>query len=355
MNTNLYRADGKLVYIKKPEFYELQYVQELWNDEETMEGIGGVFNFPEERWKGFYKKMISPSDGKNFYCLVYNMDDIPVGEVGFHGYDSAVKLARLNIKIQGKYRGRGYGKEAIRLLLEYFFLEFGGNIIMERVNKEYSEEFISSFGGYMVSRSKGDVTYQITKESFLTLAKTEKKNVCCLIYQGVDLTEISLTFDLFNLINRLNDKEIFRLYTVGNEAVLSNGLKVMPSNGFDDSINPNVIIVPGGIYYNEDKEICSYINKFYENSDYLLATGHGIITVAACGLLKRNFAVALKEDADKLKEISPSTKLAEKIYADAGKVITATGGKSSIEAVLKIIRNMLGTEKAKELEDYLNI
>ena len=132
----LYMREGKRIYIKQPILEELEFVASLWSDEETMKDIGGVFSFPRSKWEGFYKKMVYPSDGKNFYCLVYLNDGSPIGEVSFHGYDSATKVARFNIKILSKYRNQGFGEEAVKLLLEYFFIEFGGEIIMDSISTE---------------------------------------------------------------------------------------------------------------------------------------------------------------------------------------------------------------------------
>ena len=69
LREGLYRRNGKKVYIKQPEYNELKFVQELWGDKDTMKDIGGVFNFSENKWEMFYKKMVAPTDGKNFYCL----------------------------------------------------------------------------------------------------------------------------------------------------------------------------------------------------------------------------------------------------------------------------------------------
>jgi len=62
--------------------------------------LGKTYSFPKEKWDMFYRKMVQPTDGKNFYCLIYSLDDKAIGEVSFHGYNSATKVARINIKIQ---------------------------------------------------------------------------------------------------------------------------------------------------------------------------------------------------------------------------------------------------------------
>lgn len=357
MKNNLYRRDGKLIYIKQPEFNELEYTQRLWNDEKTMEDIGGVFNFPKEKWQLFYQKMIYPSDGKNFYCLIYNIDNVPIGEVSFHGYDSATKIARFNIKIEDKYRRQGYGKEAIRLLLEYYFLEFGGQIMMEKVLNRYPESIEDTFGFEVIRQQKGEFTYRISKSSFLTISKSEKKNVCCVVYDGVDFMEVASTFELFNLLNKVADKEIFDLYTVGERtAKASNGVDIIPRRGIENELSSDILIIPGGSSFNNvlnDSKLCNFVKNEYKSSDFIIATGEGILLLAQCGLIKDHTIAAPNFIVDKVQVLSPSTTISGKNFVDNGRIVTARGGKSSMEGTFKIINAIVGEELTEKLLEYI--
>lgn len=160
---------GKLIYIRKPEFNELDYVSLLWADEDTMKDVGGAIQFPEERRKGWYSKMVYPADGRNFYCLIYNMEDIPVGEVSFHRYNIENKTAEFNVKVQSKYRHRGYGKEAIKLMLDYYFFEFGGEVMMDDVINVNGQKALAKFGFEILSRSRESILFRMTKERYMHL------------------------------------------------------------------------------------------------------------------------------------------------------------------------------------------
>ncbi len=91
--------------------------------------------------------MVSPTDGRNLYCLVFDYNDNPVGEASFHGYDSITKTARLNVRIENSHRGKGYGSESVHLILECFFNEFGGLYMLDTVsldeNRERLEKLVS--------------------------------------------------------------------------------------------------------------------------------------------------------------------------------------------------------------------
>jgi RimJ/RimL family protein N-acetyltransferase/NTP pyrophosphatase (non-canonical NTP hydrolase) len=182
---NNFRLDGNLVYIKQPNFAELDFVAELWSEEETMKDVGGIISFPKEKREAWYKKMIEPSDGKNFYCLIYTLDDIPVGEVSFHRFDVQDKKADLNIKVQNKYRCKGYAKEAMQLLLSYYFYYFGGQVIYDNVINEKGQKALESFGFDIISRTDSEILFEMTKEMFMklqsmngTLKKMMKVSLC---------------------------------------------------------------------------------------------------------------------------------------------------------------------------------
>lgn len=164
-------SSGKLVYIKQPNIDELNYVSELWTDEETMRDVGGTIAFPEEKRGNWYRRMVQPGDGKNFYCLIYNHENNPVGEVSFHGYDREEKSANFNIKVQYKYRGNGYAKEAMELMLNYYFYEFGGEVIFDDVINVNGQRALSKFGFEIVSEFEDEVSFEMTKDRFTQLMK----------------------------------------------------------------------------------------------------------------------------------------------------------------------------------------
>jgi|GEM_PF-590035 len=160
---------GSLIYIKQPSIEELDYVAKLWNDEKTMKDVGGVINFPLEKRDAWYRKMVQPSDGKNFYCLIFTMENIPVGEVSFHRYNAEEKKADFNIKIQERYRGKGYAKEAMKLMLSYYFYDIGGQIIYDEVINKNGQEALEKFGFEALERNDKTILFKLTKERFFKI------------------------------------------------------------------------------------------------------------------------------------------------------------------------------------------
>ncbi len=168
----LFKSLGEKVYIKQPEWKELGFVEWLWADKDTMMDVGGTIEFEESRRIGWYQRMVQPTDGTNFYCFIYTYEDIPIGEVSFHRFDHEKHLAELNIKIAYKYRRNGYAKEAIHLLLDYFFNEFGGEVMADRVaiHNTAGQQLLINYGFNLIKDSNQDIVlFRLRKEDFIKI------------------------------------------------------------------------------------------------------------------------------------------------------------------------------------------
>lgn len=165
------RLRGQNVYIRPPRYEEIDYINKLWSDINTTGEIGGPFYLSNEKAEVWFPKMVNPIDKKNYYCLVFNNNHQPVGEVSFHRYDCKRKAAEINVKIEGIHRGNGYSKEAVYLLLKYFFDDFGGEAIYDNVlNKNRSgQKALLSFGFELVSMDDDVSLFIMTKETFKKL------------------------------------------------------------------------------------------------------------------------------------------------------------------------------------------
>lgn len=165
---NLLRKEGTLVFIKSPLYNEMPEIAKLWADVETMKEVGGPIVFPKKRWEDWYQRMVEPTDGYNQYCLVYNQAEV-VGEVSFHRFDKICKMADFNIKIYDHHRGKGYAKEAMRLMMDYYFNEFGGDVLRDEVSNEKGQCTLSNFGFEMIMKTEQGLLFEMTKTRFKSL------------------------------------------------------------------------------------------------------------------------------------------------------------------------------------------
>lgn len=357
---NLYRRNGKKVYIKQPTFEELAYTQKLWNDSNTMAEVGGVYKFPESKWDMFYKKMVYPTDGKNFYCHVYNTRDKFIGEVSFHGYDSSTKAARINIKISHRERREGYGLEALKLLLEYFFFEFSGGGIIDTTDIESGKRLLLKSGFESIGQFKEKETFKLTKERFLSYKPEESKNVVIIAYNNMSFLYHSIIEEIFNKANSVADQDRFKIITVSSatEVYTHNKGIGLSSNKLQVPIKADILVLPGGdgaLEVIKDKEIIKFILTQYVNCDYLLSVEKSILILNRCRMLDGILIPYISDISELIKTSIPNAKFTNKVFVDYGKIMISKNLVGTIEACLMLVRKILGEENFKKLEKELGI
>lgn len=350
-----YRRNGKDVYIKQPEFEELEFVSKLWGDEETMKDIGGTFNFSKEKWSNFYKKMIYPTDGKNFYCLIYNLEDEPVGEVSFHGYDSITKLTRFNVKVLNKYRNHGYGEEAVRLLLEYYFFEFGGGIVMDNVSNPVAIRMLNKIGFQVVRQLKNETTMKLVREDFINNKKYSNKKIGILMYNGMRLSDFSLCYDILGKVNEIKKSNIFDIYGINyNDKVICDDRKIniINLNGEKSKEEPDVLIIPGGnpIVKENIKNVLNIIRR----CDYLCVQGEGIKFLIEGKLIDGMFIPKNQIDIDDKKYIKENMLISDN-FIDNGRIMLGSSVMGEIEMILSLIDKIAGRELAENVKNNIGI
>lgn len=123
------------IFLKVPKIDELHYRKEWLKDEKTMsynagydmelkgyDKKTGTITKNDEEMITWYKKWIGQEPSKYFaYIYEYN-NNIPIGEVYF--YKSEIEY-KMGILIKNEYRGKGYSKEALIILLKIAFEKYG--------------------------------------------------------------------------------------------------------------------------------------------------------------------------------------------------------------------------------------
>lgn len=116
--------EGTLVRLRAFEQNDLDANHAFMNDYETLRGMMSGIPFPssfsdERRW---LEQQTSYSRGE-YQFAVEDFEGDLVGRCGVIRLDWKNRVAELGIMIGTPYRGRGYGKEAMKLLCDFCFKE----------------------------------------------------------------------------------------------------------------------------------------------------------------------------------------------------------------------------------------
>lgn len=166
---------GGKVILRTPGRQDLEYIRSLWADPDTMGDVGGPVMLDDDRALRWFQRMVDPGSPGDRYFLICELGGRPVGEASFHRYDPKTKTAELNIKIEAGHRYRGHGPEALRLLLDFFFGEFGGEAMLDPVRLENRNGLRAlKRAGFEQIPSRSDVCLlRMTRGRYLQLNKAE--------------------------------------------------------------------------------------------------------------------------------------------------------------------------------------
>ena len=110
-----------MLELYKPEVEDLWFREKFLGDEETMsynKAWGGTIPFPESEWQDWHSRWVLCDDGRKFYRYLKDSDSGEfVGEIAYH-FDEEELLWLADIIIASEYRGRGYGKQGLKMLCD---------------------------------------------------------------------------------------------------------------------------------------------------------------------------------------------------------------------------------------------
>lgn len=157
-----------LIYVV-PKKEDLNYRKSIVEDPKTMEYNNGIVPFPKEKWDSWYEKWIGNGDPNFYYAYIFDKDiQSYVGEIAYRK-EPEMNLVTLNIIIENKHRGKGYGKEGLKGLVSKAFKN-GWNEVRDLIGKDNigSQKLFSDFGFKIVNPDvDGSVDFRLTKEEFI--------------------------------------------------------------------------------------------------------------------------------------------------------------------------------------------
>lgn len=101
-----------------PTLDDLWFRRRMLEDPETMaynHAWGGTIPWPRENWQPWYEHWVVHPEGERFYRYLQDEDTGDfVGEIAYHRNEQG--LCQANVIVFASCRGRGYGREGLRLL-----------------------------------------------------------------------------------------------------------------------------------------------------------------------------------------------------------------------------------------------
>ena len=168
------------IFLHIPEYDELWYREKIMSDSLTMsynsgydidcdgyDKSTGCMAFPEKQWRVWYNYFIGNEPERFYAYLVRSSDGAFIGEVNLHSSEKA--RYDMGIVIEGKYRGKGYAVEGLKLLLEHAFKVLHAEVVCNDFENERVAALKAHLAaGFEICGEDGGVLHlEISKERYL--------------------------------------------------------------------------------------------------------------------------------------------------------------------------------------------
>lgn len=103
-----------------PRLEDLWFRRNLLEDAATMgfnHAYGGRIPFPKEKWEEWYRRWMNCCGKDRFYRYLMDESGTFVGEIAYR-WEAERGLCLASVIVHGDCRGKGYGREGLRLLCE---------------------------------------------------------------------------------------------------------------------------------------------------------------------------------------------------------------------------------------------
>lgn len=187
-----------------------------------------------------------------------------------------------------------------------------------------------------------------------TLAKAEEAptRVGILMFDGVEIIDFAGPYEVFGQAG-------FEVYTVsanGTRVTTAMNLKVDVDHSFANAPQADILLIPGGDVdrAERDARTLEFLKKQAAEADQVLSVCTGSFVLAATGLLDGKVATTFHSAFEPFAKRYPAIKVVrDRRWADAGKIVTAAGLSSGIDAAIHVVAEVRGLDAARTVASTL--
>ncbi|MEN3324362.1 DJ-1/PfpI family protein [Mariniflexile soesokkakense] len=212
-----------------------------------------------------------------------------------------------------------------------------------------------------VNNEQNSVVESDTLTKHLKLFKTDLPTIGLLVYNGVLITEVTASADVFTKPTE-NCNQVFNVVTIGetkNPIVSEEGLKIVPDYTFENCPKLEVLFVPSAydIYAQvHNKKIVEFIKEKNKETKYTVSNCAGAQLIGISGIADGMKIVTWIGGGEQLQKDYPNLIVqndALVTYVEDGKFSSSNGNLASYISALNLVEKMTNKAHRKFVESYL--
>jgi transcriptional regulator GlxA family with amidase domain len=188
------------------------------------------------------------------------------------------------------------------------------------------------------------------------------RNVLVTLFDDVDALDFTGPLEVFSITGqRATGPVPFTVTTVAERRTppitTRSGMRVIPYYTFNDAIQADILIVPGGLGARHERLNAVMINFLRQQAikaEIVMSICTGALLLGTAGLLDGLNVTTHKGALEELAEIAPSAcVLSDRRVIDNGQIITSAGISAGIDAALYVVQRLLGPVTASETANHM--
>jgi transcriptional regulator GlxA family with amidase domain len=186
----------------------------------------------------------------------------------------------------------------------------------------------------------------------MTMTGGPRRNVAVLLYPHAIMFDYGPAAELFRVAGHA---QTFSVYTVGSSKAPIPAMfpqTVTPQYDFQTAPIPEVVIIPGGMTDDAvaDPKVAGWLKQVQAKGAILFSVCTGAFVLAELGFLDGHAATTIHAELATLRAKAPKAKVvADRDYVDEGKLVTASGAATGIDATLHLIQRLVSKAEAEYL------
>ncbi len=176
-------------------------------------------------------------------------------------------------------------------------------------------------------------------------AVPRKPRVAILIYDGVQIIDHAAPWEVFG---QWAMNEVFTVAKDTTPVTTWMGMRALPSYGFDEHPEPDVLVIPGGDAREviTDPEVIDWVRRHATSSRHVLGVCSGVTFLAKADLLEGRRATTFYGSLDNLAAESPAIDVIDdQVVVEDGKYVTTSG--DGVLGSLRIFERLHGKPWAR--------
>lgn len=183
-----------------------------------------------------------------------------------------------------------------------------------------------------------------------------RQKIGIFLFNEVEVLDFAGPYEVFSLAEKDGEK-IFQVVTISERrGVINarNGLKVIADYSFEDDIDIDILLVPGGYGAEEieikNKRVINWIKNTSTRVKIVASICTGAFLLAKSGVVSNHRVTTHWMDIERLEKEYPNLNLIRNVkYIDEGDVLTSGGISAGIELSLYIIGREYGEEISHDI------